>query len=157
MKEIIMTDSVLKNKIQQDVIAAMRAQDKPLLSTLRLLQAAIKQKEVDERKILDDADVLTVLTKMIKQRRESVEQFAAGNRQDLVDKENAEIQVLQAYLPAQMSEAEIEKIVSEIVKSLNASSLKDMGKVMGALKAKLQGKADMSIVNAKVKSMLGGC
>src|SRR3989339_202477 len=153
MKEIIMTDSVLKNKIQQDVIAAMRAQDKPLLSTLRLLQAAIKQKEVDERKILDDADVLTVLTKMIKQRRESVEQFAAGNRQDLVDKENAEIQVLQAYLPAQMSEAEIEKIVSEIVKSLNASSLKDMGKVMGALKAKLQGKADMSIVNAKVKSM----
>ena len=152
-----MTDSVLKNKIQQDVIAAMRAQDKPLLSTLRLLQAAIKQKEVDERKILDDADVLTVLTKMIKQRRESVEQFAAGNRQDLVDKENAEIQVLQAYLPAQMSEAEIEKIVSEIVKSLNASSLKDMGKVMGALKAKLQGKADMSIVNAKVKSMLGGC
>jgi len=149
-----MTDSTLKNKIQQDVIATMRAQDKVRLGTLRLLQAAIKQKEVDERIILDDTAVQTVLTKMIKQRRESIEQFKAGNRQDLVDTENAEIQVLQAYLPKQLSESEIETIVNDTIKSLNASSMKDMGKVMGALKPKLQSKADMGIVSAKVRAAL---
>jgi uncharacterized protein YqeY len=134
----------------------MRAKDAARLSTLRLLSAAIKQREVDERIELDDAAVLGVIEKMIKQRRESIAQFEKAARTDLVDAEKAEVQVLSAYLPAQMSDAEIQKEIDAVVSATGASDAKDMGKVMGALKGKLAGKADMGKVSALVKARLAG-
>jgi uncharacterized protein len=134
--------------------AAMRAKDAARLSTIRLLLAAIKQREVDERIELDDAAVLGVIEKMIKQRRESISQFEKGGRSDLVDAEKAEVQLLQAYLPAQMSDADIQREIDGVVSATGASGPKDMGKVMGALKAKLAGKADMGKVSALVKARL---
>jgi hypothetical protein len=136
--------------------AAMRARESARLSTVRLLLAAIKQREVDERIELDDAAVLSVIEKMIKQRRESIAQFEKGARNDLADAEKAEIQVLSAYLPQQMSAAEVENAVQAAVSETGASGVKDMGKVMAALRGKLAGKADMGKVSALVKSKLSG-
>jgi uncharacterized protein len=148
--------STLKERITDDMKAAMRSGEKERLGMIRMITAAIKQREVDERIMLDDAQVLSVLEKMIKQRKESLVQFQAGNRQDLVDKEAAEITLLQTYMPSQLSSAEIDSLISEAVAATGASSIKDMGKVMGLIKAKAQGRADMASVGAKIKAKLGG-
>jgi len=136
--------------------AAMRAGAKERLGLIRMITAAIKQREVDERIVLDDTQVLIVLEKMIKQRKESLVQFQAGNRQDLVDKEAAEITLLQGYLPSQLSDSEIDALISEAIAATGAASIKDMGKVMGLIKGKAQGRADMAAVGAKIKAKLGG-
>ena len=146
----------LKARITEDMKAAMRSGEKDRLSCIRMLQAGIKQREVDERIELGDADVLSVIEKMIKQRKESVAQFQAGNRADLVAKESAEIALLSGYLPAQLGEAELATLIREAVASTGASSMKDMGKVMVALKPKVQGRADMGALSARIKSALGG-
>jgi uncharacterized protein len=135
--------------------AAMRAKDAARLSTIRLLLAAIKQREVDERIELDDAAVLAVIDKMIKQRRESIAQYEKASRADLADVEKAEIQVLSAYLPAQMGEGEIQKQIDSAIAEAGATSAKEMGKVMALLKPRLAGKADMGKVSALVKTKLG--
>ena len=146
----------LKERITEDMKAAMRSGEKERLGVIRMITAAIKQREVDERITLDDAQVLSVLEKMIKQRKESVEQFKAGNRQDLADKESAEITLLQGYMPSQLSGAEIDALIAEAIAATGAASIKDMGKVMGIIKAKAQGRADMAAVGAKIKAKLGG-
>ncbi len=146
----------LKARITEDMKAAMRAGEKDRLSCIRMLQAGIKQREVDERVELGDAEVLSVIEKMIKQRRESVAQFQIGKRDDLVAKETAEIALLTAYLPAQLGEEELATLVREAVAATGASSMKDMGKVMAALKPKVQGRADMGALSARIKSALGG-
>ncbi len=146
----------LKERITEDMKTAMRSGEKDRLAVIRLLQAAIKQREVDERIVLDDAQVTSVIEKMIKQRKESVVAFEKGGRADLVAKENAEIAVLQPYLPAQLSDAELDAIIAEAISSTGAASIKDMGKVMGAVKAKAAGKADMGAVGARIKARLGG-
>jgi uncharacterized protein len=146
----------LKERITDDMKAAMRAGERERLGVIRMITAAIKQREVDERITLDDAQVLAVLEKMIKQRKESLAQFQAGNRQDLVDKESAEITLLQTYLPAQLSESELDALIAEAVAATGAASVKDMGKVMGIIKQKAQGRADMGAVGAKIKAKLGG-
>ncbi|MGH8373300.1 MAG: GatB/YqeY domain-containing protein [Gammaproteobacteria bacterium] len=145
----------LKEKITNDMKDAMRAGDKPRLGVIRLILAAIKQREVDERITLDDTQVLAVLDKMVKQRRDSVTQFQAGNRQDLADKEQAEIGLIQTYLPAQLGAAELDALVAEAIKTSGAAGIKDMGKVMGLLKPKVQGRADMGGVSALIKAKLG--
>jgi uncharacterized protein YqeY len=147
--------STLKTQITDDMKTAMRNQDKDRLSVIRLILAALKQKEVDERIELTDEHVLAILNKMIKQRRDSISQYEAGNRADLAQKEAAEITVIQTYLPAQMSTADIEQAVAAAIQAVGATSAKDMGKVMGALKGSLAGKADMTVVSAKVKERLG--
>ena len=134
----------------------MRAKESARLSTIRLLLAAIKQREVDERIELDDAAVLGVIEKMIKQRRESIAQFEKASRNDLADAEKAEVQVLSAYLPAQIGEAEIQKQIDSVISETGATGAKDMGKVMAALKARLAGKADMGKVSGLVKAKLSG-
>ena len=144
----------LKERITEDMKAAMRASDKERLSTIRMLQAAIKQREVDERITLDDAQVVAVLEKMVKQRKESVVQFEQGGRADLADKEKAEIALLTAYLPAQLSEAEVDALIREAIAATGAASVKDMGKVMGIVKAKAAGRADMGAVSARIKAAL---
>ena len=146
----------LKERITEDMKTAMRSGEKDRLAVIRLLQAAIKQREVDERVTLDDAQVTSVLEKMIKQRKESIVAFEKGARADLVAKENAEIAVLQPYLPAQLSDAELDALIAEAIASTGAASIKDMGKVMGIVKAKAAGKADMGAVGARIKSKLGG-
>jgi uncharacterized protein YqeY len=146
--------TTIKEKIQEDVKAAMRSHEKERLGTIRLIMAALKQREIDERIVLNDEQVLAILNKMIKQRRDSISQYEAGKRSDLAQKEAAEIQIIQEYLPAQLSEAEIQQAVDTALQESGASSAKDMGKVMGLLKAKLQGKADMTLVSAKVKERL---
>ncbi len=146
----------LKERIQEDVKSAMRAKDAARLSTLRLLLAALKQKEVDERLELADADVLGVIEKMLKQRRESIAQYEKAARQDLADQEKFEIGVLGAYLPQQMSEAEIAQAVAAAAGEAGAVGVKDMGKVMALLKPRLAGRADMGRVSALVKAKLGG-
>jgi hypothetical protein len=145
----------LKERITEDMKTAMRAGEKERLATIRLALAAIKQREVDERITLDDGQVLSVLEKMIKQRRESVAQFESGGRPDLVARENAEITVLQGYLPAQMSSAEIDALIAEAIAASGAASMKDMGKVMAIVKPKAQGRADLGAVSARVKQKLG--
>lgn len=145
----------LKDRITEDMKGAMRAGEKERLGTIRMVLAAIKQREVDERITLDDTQVLAVLEKMIKQRKEAASQFESGGRADLVAKEQSELTVLQAYLPAQLSEADIDSIIAEAIASTGASSVKDMGKVMAAVKAKAQGKADMGVVSARIKQKLG--
>jgi uncharacterized protein YqeY len=144
----------LKERITDDMKSAMRAGEKERLGTIRLVLAAIKQREVDERITLDDGQVLAALEKMIKQRKESITQFENGGRSDLVAKEQAELSVLQTYLPAQMSDAEIDALIAEAVAASGATSIKDMGKVMGLVKAKAQGKADMGAVSARIKQKL---
>jgi uncharacterized protein len=146
----------LKERITEDMKAAMRSGERERLGVIRLITSAIKQREVDERIVLDDTQVLSVLEKMIKQRKESVAQFQAGNRQDLVDKENSEITLLQGYMPSQLSDAELDSLIGEAVTAAGASSIKDMGKVMAIIKAKAQGRADMAAVGAKIKAKLGG-
>ena len=144
----------LKDRITDDMKAAMRAKDTGRLGTIRLLTAAIKQKEVDERIELDDTAVVAVVDKMLKQRKDSIEAFEKAGRQDLVDKETAEAAVLQAYLPARLSPEEVSAEVKAIVAELGAKGPGDMGKVMGAVKARLAGKADMGQVSAAVKAAL---
>ena len=146
----------LKERITEDMKAAMRASEKERLSTIRLVQAAIKQREVDERITLDDTQVLVVLEKMVKQRKESIAQFEQGGRKDLADKERREIELLQAYLPAQLSDSELDVLIREAVAATGAASIKDMGKVMGVVKSKAAGRADMAAVGARVKAVLGG-
>ena len=146
----------LKARITEDMKSAMRAGEKDRLSCIRMLQAGIKQREVDERIELDDAQVLAVIDKMIKQRRESVAQFQAGNRADLVAKETAEIDVLTGYLPAQLGDTELAALVKDAIVASGAASMKDMGKVMGILKPKVQGRADMGALSARIKTALGG-
>jgi uncharacterized protein len=148
--------SSLKERITDDMKAAMRSGEKERLGVIRMVTAAIKQREVDERISLDDAQVLSVLEKMIKQRKESVAQFQAGNRADLVAKESAEIALLQGYLPSQLSDSEIDALIADAITSTGAVSIKDMGKVMGIIKGKAQGRADMAAVGAKIKAKLGG-
>jgi uncharacterized protein YqeY len=145
----------LKDRLTEDMKSAMRAADKERLGTVRLALAAIKQREVDERVTLDDAQVLGVLEKMIKQRREAIAQFHSGGRADLVAKETAEIAVLQQYLPAQMGEAEIDALIAEAIQSTGAASVKDMGKVMAVVKPKAQGRTDMGALSARIKLKLG--
>jgi uncharacterized protein YqeY len=145
----------LKERITEDMKTAMRAGEKERLGTIRMALAAIKQREVDERISLDDTQVLSVIEKMIKQRREAVAQFASGGRADLVAKENAEIALLQGYLPAQMSEADIDALVAAAIAATGAASVKDMGKVMAVVKPQAQGRADMGAVSARVKQKLG--
>lgn len=144
----------LKARITDDMKAAMKARDAQRLGAVRLALAAIKQREVDERKDLSDADVLAVLEKMIKQRRDSIAQYTAGGRQDLADQEQFEIDVLAAYLPQQASAAEVEAVIAEVIASTGAKGAADMGKVMGQVKAKLAGRADMGQVSARVKAKL---
>jgi uncharacterized protein YqeY len=145
----------LKERITEDMKTAMRAADKERLGTVRLLLAAIKQREVDERITLDDGQVLAVIEKMIKQRREAISQFESGGRSDLVAKETTEIGVLQGYLPAQLAPAEIDALIAEAIAATGAASVKDMGKVMGFVKPKAQGRADMGALSARIKQKLG--
>ncbi|MFN5791991.1 MAG: GatB/YqeY domain-containing protein [Burkholderiales bacterium] len=144
----------LKEKLLDDIKAAMRAKEGDKLTTLRLITAAIKQKEVDERIELTDPAVLSILEKMIKQRKDSIAQFQLGGRQDLVDKEQAELALLMAYMPAQMSEAEIAQVIETAVLQANATGLQDMGKVMALIKPLLAGKADMGLVSQMLKTRL---
>jgi hypothetical protein len=144
----------LKDRITEDMKTAMRAKDAPRLLAIRGLLAAVKQKEVDERVALDDAAVVAVVDKLVKQRKDSIAQFAAAGRTDLVDKETAELQVLEAYLPQRLTAAEIDAEVARIVAETGASGAADMGKVMGAAKSRLAGKADMAQVSAAVKQAL---
>ncbi|HEY7964562.1 MAG: GatB/YqeY domain-containing protein [Steroidobacterales bacterium] len=145
----------LRDRITEEMKTAMRAGAKERLATIRLALAAIKQREVDERITLDDSQVLAVLEKMIKQRREAITQFESGGRADLVAKETAEIAVLQTYLPAQMSDAEVDALIAEAIAATGATTMKDMGKVMAAVKPKAQGRADMGAVSARIKQKLG--
>ena len=144
----------LKDRITEDMKSALRAHEAARLSTIRLLLAAIKQREVDERKALTDADVLAVIDKMVKQRRDSIAQFTAGKRMDLVAVEQAELDVLQGYLPQQLADAEIDAMIAAVIAETGAAGPAGMGKVMGALKAKLAGRADMTVVSARVKARL---
>ena len=144
----------LKDRITEDMKDAMRAKDSARLSTIRMLLAACKQREVDERITLDDTAVIAIVDKLIKQRRDSISQFAAGGRQDLADKETAEVAVLEAYLPQRLGAAEVQSAVEAIVASLGASGPGDMGRVMAAAKAQLAGKAEMAAVSAAVKQAL---
>lgn len=145
----------LKLRLQNDIKTAMRGGDKLDLITLRMLSAAIKQREIDERIVLDDAQVVAVVEKLIKQRREAATQYEAGNRPDLAAKELAEIVLLQAYLPEPLTEAELDTLIEGTLAETGAASIKDMGRIMAALKPAIQGRADMAIVSARVKGRLG--
>ena len=145
----------LKDRITEDMKNAMRAKDSERLGTIRMITSAIKQREVDERITLDDTQVLSVVEKMIKTRRESIAQFQTGGREDLVAKEQKEIDLLQAYMPAQLSEAELDALIAESIAESGATSIKEMGKAMALIKSKAQGKADMGTVSAKLKARLG--
>ena len=146
----------MKQQLTEDMKAAMKAGEKHKLGVIRLINAAIKQKEVDERIELDDTAVIAVLDKMVKQRKDSVSQFEAANREDLAEIERAEIVVIEAYLPAKMGEAEIVAAIQAAIAETGASSAADMGKLMGALKPKLAGQADMGLVSKLVKQKLAG-
>ncbi len=145
----------LREKITEDMKTAMKARETEKLGAIRLLQSALKQKEVDERVVLTDDMVLAIIEKMLKQRKDSIEQYTAGNRMDLVAKEAFEVGVLSAYLPAQLSEAEVTAILEAVIAETGATSAKDMGKVMNALRPKVAGRADMGKLSALVKSRLG--
>jgi uncharacterized protein len=144
----------LKARLQEDMKAALRAGAKDRLGTIRMIMAGVKQREVDERIELDDPQVLAVIDKLVKQRRESITQFQAGGRADLVTKETGELEVLQAYLPAQLTDAELDALIGDAITQSGAASIKDMGKVMGLIKAKAQGRADMGAVGARIKARL---
>jgi len=144
----------IKDRIQQDMKDAMRAKDKARLGTIRLILAAIKQREVDERIELSDEQVIVVLDKMAKQRRESISQFEQAGRDDLIAQENLELDIIQPYLPEALDEAELNALIEAAMAATGASSIKDMGKVMGQLKPKIQGRADMGAVSALIKSRL---
>lgn len=144
----------LKSRLQDDTKRSMKGGDKPRVAALRLIAAAIKQREVDERIELDDAQVVAVLDRMAKQRRESIEQFARAQRQDLVEAETFELSLIHEYLPAALSEAEVEALIDAAIAESGAQSLRDMGKVMGLLKPKVQGRTDMAALSGRVKSQL---
>jgi uncharacterized protein YqeY len=144
----------LKERIDGDLKQAMRNRDSGTVEALRMLRAAIQRREIDERVSLEEDQVLAVVEKLIKQGRDAVEQFAKGGRQDLIDKENAQIEVLQTYLPEQLDETELDALIDEAISSSGASTMKDMGKVMGLLKPKVQGRADMGAVSARIKARL---
>ena len=144
----------LKERITEDMKASMRAGEKERLATIRLIMAAIKQREVDERIQLDDTQVLAVLDKMIKQRRESITQFEAGGRADLVARESAELAVLQGYLPAQLADTEVESAIRAAIASTGATTMKEMGKVMATVKPQVQGRTDMGVLSARIKALL---
>ncbi|HTE41044.1 MAG TPA: GatB/YqeY domain-containing protein [Steroidobacteraceae bacterium] len=144
----------LKERITEDMKNAMRAKDSERLTTIRMIQAGIKQREVDERVMMEDAQVLSIVEKMIKTRKEAIVQFEAGKRADLVEKETKEIALLQAYLPQQLNETELDAIIAAAVTEVGATSIKDMGKVMAIVKAKAQGQADMAVVGGKIKAKL---
>ena len=144
----------LKEQITEDMKSAMRAKEAERLGTIRLLLAAIKQREVDERITLDDAGIIAIIEKLIKQRKDSIEQFQKAGRTDLVDQESKELAILQAYMPAQLSAAEVQSAIQKVIADLGASGPQDMGKVIGALKAQLAGKADMGMVSGLVKAAL---
>ena len=146
----------LKSRVVEEMKTAMRAKDAPRLSTIRMLLAAIKQREVDERIELTDADVLAIIDKMMKQRRDSIAQFEAGKRDDLAAVERAEIAVLEGYMPARLSDAEIDALIADAIAASGASGLAAMGKVMTLLKPKLAGRADMGAVSARIKAKLAG-
>ena len=146
----------LKDRIQDDMKAAMRAKEKERLGTIRLILAAIKQREVDERIVLDDGQMLGVLEKMIKQRRESLAQYQSAGRADLAAQEAFEIELIQSYLPAPLSEAEIDALVADAIAVTGAQSVRDMGKVMALIRDRAQGRADMAAVGARVKARFGG-
>ncbi len=148
-------DSSLKTRIQEDMKTAMRSRDSRRLGIVRLILAAIKQQEVDERITLDDTQVITILGKMLKQRRDSLSQFQAADRQDLVDQEAYEIDVVEEYLPPALEEAALAALIDEAIATSGANSPRDMGKVMGLLKPRIQGRADMGLVSRKVKEILG--
>lgn len=147
--------SELKEQITSAMKTAMREKDKARLGVIRLMLAAIKQIEVDERKELNDTEVLAVLDKMLKQRRESIKQYGAANRQDLLDQEQYEVGVIQTFMPAQLDDAEIDSIIAAAIAETGAASMKEMGKVMGIIRPKLQGRADMGAVSGKIKARLG--
>jgi len=144
----------LKSRISEETKTAMKARDKERLAALRMINAEIKRVEVDERRDLSDDDVLDVLTRMLKQRRDSLSQFEGAGREDLAGKERFEIEVVESFMPAAMSEADIEALVDKVVSETGASGMQDMGKVMGAVKAAITGRADMALVSAKVKARL---
>ncbi len=144
----------LKEQITEDMKSAMRAKEAQRLGTIRLLLAAIKQREVDERITVDDAGIIAIIEKLIKQRKDSIEQFQKAGRTDLVDQESKELGILQAYMPAQLSPAEVQSAIQKVISDLGASGPQDMGKVIGALKAQLAGKADMGMVSGLVKAAL---
>ena len=146
--------SQLKRRIQEDVTAAMRARDKPRLGALRLVTAAIKQLEVDSRAELDDAGVVSALEKMLKQRRDSLAQYEAAGRQDLADQESFEMRIIESYMPEQLSGDEIEALIDAAIAETGAGSMRDMGKVMGLVKSRVQGRADLGAVSASVKAKL---
>lgn len=145
----------LQDSINNDVKEAMRARDREKTGVLRLILSALKQVEVDERRKLNDADATMVLTRMLKQRKDSIEQYIRGNRPELAEKEQAEIEIIQAYLPEQLGDEEINAIIDQAIIDIGAASMKDMGKVMGKLKNRLHGRADMSVVSDRVKAKLG--
>ncbi|MCG7959599.1 MAG: GatB/YqeY domain-containing protein [Candidatus Thiodiazotropha taylori] len=147
---------MLKQRIQDDVKTAMKAKDKERLGTLRLITAAIKQREVDERAELDDSQVLAILDKMIKQRRDSVEQYESAGRQELADREKSEIAIIEEYLPAGLSDEEVASMIESAIQEVGAAGMQDMGKVMGKLKPQMQGRADMGKVSGLVKQKLAG-
>lgn len=149
-----MADSNLKIQLQEDVKTAMKAGEKARLGTLRLVMAAIKQIEVDERKELNDADIIAVLDKMTKQRRESIEQYAKAGRNDLVDAEQAELDIIKTYLPAALSQEEIVTLIDSAIQETGAESIRDMGKVMAIIKPKAQGRADIAQISAQIKARL---
>jgi uncharacterized protein len=144
----------IKTRLQDDMKAAMRAREQPRLTTIRLILAAIKQREIDERTELDDAEVLVVLDKLAKQRRESITQYRAAERTDLADREAFELDIIQGYLPAALEPAELDRLIEEALAATGAASMRDMGKVMAKLKPQLQGRADMAEVSDKVKARL---
>ncbi|QBQ53753.1 GatB/YqeY domain-containing protein [Nitrosococcus wardiae] len=144
----------LKTRLQEEVKAAMRAKDKARLGVLRMVMATLKQFEVDTREPLEDTQIIALLEKMLKQRREALEQYEAAGREDLAEKERFELEVIQSYMPTPLSEAEIEQLIEEAIRQSQAATIKDMGKVMGILKPRIQGRADMAVVSAKVKSRL---
>ncbi|BEI38423.1 GatB/YqeY domain-containing protein [Polynucleobacter sp. HIN8] len=144
----------LKEQITEDMKSAMRAKEAERLGTIRLLLAAIKQREVDERITVDDVGIIAIIEKLIKQRKDSIEQFQKAGRTDLVDQESKELAILQAYMPAQLSAAEVQSAIQKVIADLGASGPQDMGKVIGALKAQLAGKADMGMVSGLVKAAL---
>ena len=146
----------LKNRIQDDMKAAMRTRDKHRLAAIRLIMAAVKQREVDERITLDDAQLIAVLERMLKQRRESIAQFERAGRSDLVAKETFELDIIQAYMPEALSETEIEALIDSAIAATGAQSMRDMGKTMAYVKEHAQGRADMSVVSARLKSRLSG-
>ncbi len=148
-------DSTLTQRLSDDMKSAMRSKDAQRLGVIRLIRAAIKQREIDERIELDDGQVLAILDKMNKQRRDSIEQYTKGNRPDLADVERAEIKVIKDYLPPALSETELETMINDAIATSGASSAKDMGKVIGLLKGKLQGRADMGTVSGQIKAKLG--